>query len=150
MPIQRAAQQPEPGALSGQARGAERAAAERISVSAAVAGVGGSGALRVSQHTEASAGSGTYALVITAAGAVDLDTEALLRNALLDAVAVHRTVCVDLGGITFFGAVGANALVAARNAATLAGRTLLVRGVPGVVRRTLELTELDRVFAIEA
>ncbi|WP_309112642.1 STAS domain-containing protein [Saccharothrix sp.] len=51
-----------------------------------------------------------------------------------------RLVVVDLSEITFFGAAGINALIAAHRAANAAGSRMVAAGSPRCVRRPFDLT----------
>ena len=101
--------------------------------------------LTVSVRPEAGDDRSAGMLVVAAAGEVDLDTVALLRTTLLDAVARHAVVCCDLSEVTFFSAVGVTALVNARDEAARRASRLLVRGPRGVTRRVLHICGLDNV-----
>ncbi len=123
----------------------------RLEVSATVAGFDTATLLSVSRRQEcATSGSDGDLVVIAVAGQVDMATVPLLRMALLDAIDSQPRVCCDLGEVTFFGADGVNVLVTARNLATRTGCRFSIRGVHRTVRRTLEITGLDGVLAIDA
>ncbi|HEX8629987.1 MAG TPA: STAS domain-containing protein [Catenuloplanes sp.] len=108
-----------------------------------MAGPDGTPLLTVSRHVGPPAGGGAAMVVVTAVGQVDLETVELLRLALLDAVDGSRPVCCDLAGVEFFGAAGANALVAAHNLATETGCRFAISGARDTVRRVLRITGLD-------
>lgn len=118
-----------------------------VKLSASVAGPDGTALLTVSRHVGAPAGGGLPMVVVTAIGQVDLETVELLRLALLDAVGGSRPVCCDLSGVEFFGAAGANVLVAARKLATETGCHFAISGARDTVRRVLRITGLDELLA---
>lgn len=122
-------------------------------MTATVAAPDGGALITVTRHIEpavAASGSDRDLVIIAVAGQVDLQTVALLRMALMDATARRPHVCCDLSEVTFFGAAGANALVAAQNQADSHGCRFSVRGVHGIVRRILEITRLDQTLIIES
>ncbi|HLL65117.1 MAG TPA: STAS domain-containing protein [Micromonosporaceae bacterium] len=117
-----------------------------------MAGVDGTALITVTRHIEPAAarsGSDRDLVVVAVAGEVDLETVTLLRTALLDATERRPHVCCDLSQVTFFGAAGVNALVAANHRATAHGSEFFVRGVQGIVRRVLEITRLDQTLRME-
>src|SRR4051794_16533819 len=80
-------------------------------------------------------------------GEVDLATCQTLHTAL-DALVARPAgdVILDCSGVTFFGAVGVDALVQARN--RLAGsRRVIVRNPSAIVRRVLGIVQLTELFA---
>ena len=82
---------------------------------------------------------GDGVVVVRVAGEIDTATELRLRDALLAAVgqrgATH--VVVDLAEVVFIDSTGVGALMAARNAAARAGRSLSVRNANGIVGQVL-------------
>jgi anti-anti-sigma factor len=121
-----------------------------VDVSATVAGFDGVVIGRVSRHREAGP-SGPAAsedlIVVSVDGDLDADTGPLLRIALTEALQAGPRVCCDLSGVAFFGAAGANALLAAHLHATATGRQLTVRGAHGIAQLVLAITRLDGIFA---
>ncbi|MFF0492655.1 STAS domain-containing protein [Nocardia sp. NPDC004068] len=86
------------------------------------------------------------AVVVTAAGEIDLATVAHLRAALDQAVAAPEPVLiVDLTEVEFIGSTGLSALLAAAEAA--APRPLRLLASPRV-RRPLAVTGLDRILSV--
>jgi anti-sigma B factor antagonist len=86
--------------------------------------------------------------VVSVTGDLDADTSPLLHLALTKALDANRWVCCDLSRVDFFGASGANTILAAHQHATGAGRHLTVRGVHGLARLVLAITGLDQVVAV--
>jgi anti-anti-sigma factor len=124
---------------------------ESFDVSATVAGIDGAVIGTVTTHREAGATgrpSSQPPIVISVTGDIDADTSPLLHTALTKALQAHRWVCCDLSRVDFFGAAGANTIVAAHQHATAAGRHLTVRGVHGLTRLVLTITGLDQVVAV--
>lgn len=81
-------------------------------------------------------------------GEIDLATAPTMANAL-DA-AIHLSagdVIVDCSGVTFFGAVGVDALVRAHNQLEGSRRRIIVRNPSSVVRRLLDIAHLAELFA---
>lgn len=90
-----------------------------------------------------------WATRLVVAGEVDLATEPQLRMALLAAVgaaAPPQQVVVDLAQLRFIDAVGIRALINARNAALDAGIGFSAQRAYGIVRRVIEILELDEVL----
>src|SRR4051794_768972 len=80
-------------------------------------------------------------------GEVDLATCHILVAGLNDLVANSGAeVAVDCSSVTFFGAVGVDALVRARNQLP-ASRRLVVRNPSAIVGRVLDILHLTDVFA---
>jgi len=77
--------------------------------------------------------------LVRVAGEIDTATELWLRDALLTAVRQPdaRHVVVDLAEVEFIDSTGVGALIAARNAAVRAGRSLSVRNAHGIVGQVL-------------
>ncbi|HEV7888091.1 MAG TPA: STAS domain-containing protein [Acidimicrobiales bacterium] len=94
--------------------------------------------------------SGPHAVVVVR-GEIDAHTSPLLKERLLALVAegIDRLV-VDLRAVTFIESVGLGTLVAARKRLRQSDKSLcLVLGPEqGVLRRTFEITGLDKVFPI--
>jgi anti-anti-sigma factor len=83
-------------------------------------------------------------------GALDTTTSGQLV-ALVDQLIAdgHRDLVLDLAEVDFMGAAGLRVLVGADDALRAAGGGLVLRNVPRIVRRILEITELDRTIALE-
>jgi anti-anti-sigma factor len=97
------------------------------------------------------------ALVVTAAGELDLLTAPALRTAIRAALDRPGIVVVDLSGVTFLSSAGLDVLVAANDTAAqtdqeAAGgwraRLRLVLGHERPVRRPMQIAGLDRALAI--
>jgi anti-anti-sigma factor len=88
------------------------------------------------------------AVVLDVAGDVDIVTAPQVQAAVEHALAGRPPVLVlDLTGVTFLSSAGLSVLVAARSTAGADTRVRVV-AASGVVRRPLELTGLDVVFAL--
>ena len=77
------------------------------------------------------------------AGDLDLSSAARLKSQLthaLAAVAPGGRLVVDLRAVTFLDCSVLGEVVAVRNAATASGRSLVLTGARGPVRRVLDLT----------
>jgi anti-sigma B factor antagonist len=83
-------------------------------------------------------------------GEVDLATCQALVTAI-DAAIDHSAgdVILECSGITFFGAVGVDALVRAHNDLDGSQRRIIVRNPSSVVRRLLDIAQLTELFADE-
>jgi anti-anti-sigma factor len=86
-------------------------------------------------------------VVLTVTGEVDLATAPDLEEALLrELTSAPARLILDLSGVTFFGSLGLAALIRAGSTADEHGVHLVL--VPGrLVRRTMELTQTDRMFS---
>jgi anti-anti-sigma factor len=87
---------------------------------------------------------------VTAAGELDFTN----AHRLVETVAGieldgHRTVVLDLSGLTFCDARGVSALLEAHNEIRSAGRALRLRGVAGVPRRILRITGAESCLDVE-
>jgi anti-sigma B factor antagonist len=80
------------------------------------------------------------AVVVTPRGEIDLLTVSQLEDALRRATWVRpKTVVVDLTETEFLACCGIGALAVVRTTLAASGRTLVVTGAHGQVRRLLEL-----------
>jgi anti-anti-sigma factor len=121
-----------------------RSARTSAEILAEVAGQGGGTPLTVFRYLESTPTLDDQLAVIVV-GDVDLATAPLLEAALLDATDGHRRVCCDLRYVTFFGAAGVSALVAAHHRAVRTGSRLSVRGAHGNTRRILRFSGGERI-----
>jgi anti-anti-sigma factor len=127
------------------------AAVQPFDVSATLTGFDGTVMGSVTRHRGAGSADpppSARLIVIGVTGDVDADTSPLLHTALTEALDVHHRVCCDLSSVTFFGAAGADTLLAAQRHATAAGRHFTVRGAQGIIRLVLDITRLDRLLAV--
>jgi anti-sigma B factor antagonist len=94
--------------------------------------------------------SGTHA-VVTVHGEIDAHTAPVMRERMLDLVTqgIDRLV-VDLRNVGFIESVGLGTLVAVRKRLRPADKSLCLVLAPdqAVLRRTFEITGLDKVFPI--
>ncbi len=82
---------------------------------------------------------GTLALTLT--GEIDLDSVAVLHQAIREARAPWGThVAIDLSGVTFMDSTGIHALLTCYQRARDHGGSLSVTGAQGVVERVLHLS----------
>jgi anti-anti-sigma factor len=88
--------------------------------------------------------------VVTVTGDLDHDTAPLLEIALATALDHSRRVCLDLCDVAFFGAAGANTVVAAHLHAVRTDGCFRVRNVPENARRVLQITGVDTLVAAHA
>lgn len=93
---------------------------------------------------------GDASQVLRLSGRLDVAAAADLRLELASALqdGAGRLV-VDLSGVTAVDATGLGLLVSAHRRAQRGGRTLVLREVPGPVRRLLLRSRLDRVLVVE-
>ena len=130
-----------PDAPAAPATGTDR----RLDLSATVAGFDGALIATVSRHDEDHPDNGITA-VVEVVGDVDRDSAPLLHSTLVSAIDGNPRVCCDLSAVAFFGASGANTMLAAHWHASAAGRRFTVRGVHGLARRVFDITGLDHVL----
>jgi anti-anti-sigma factor len=87
---------------------------------------------------------GTLRLV----GEIDLATCPVFVKALDSAIdQAAGDVVIDCSGVTFFGAVGVDALVRAHNRLDGSALRIVVRNPSSVVRRLLDIAQLTELFA---
>ncbi len=88
------------------------------------------------------------AVVIKVTGEVDLYTSPKLRTAVLDALKKQATVGVDLSGVGYMDSSGVATLVEGLKSATDAKKDFVVVAPSSSVLKVLQLSRLDKVFAI--
>jgi anti-anti-sigma factor len=93
----------------------------------------------------AGAGPGDTCTIVAVGGDIDRDIARLLQLALSQALDGRTAVCCDLSDVTFFGAAGANTLLAAHRRATELGCAFFLRGVHGITDRVLAIVDPDRL-----
>ena len=86
--------------------------------------------------------------VVCLKGSVDLEHAPDVRKRLLDAVALGRTVLVDLSAASYIDSSGIACLVEALQKARSKGADLGLVSVSKQAMRVLELARLDMVFPI--
>jgi RNA polymerase sigma-B factor len=92
----------------------------------------------------------TRSVHVRVGGEVDRDNAVQLRNRLLDAVrcaARHRSVTLDLGGVSMLDAAGVSALVAVHEAARARSVKVRAVGLQPFVRRVAEITGLGALLS---
>jgi anti-anti-sigma factor len=117
--------------------------------SSAVIGSDGTEVIKVCRYTEP-AGTRTSdqpRVVVGVSGDIDADTAPVLHAALIDAISRHRRVCCDLTGVEFFGAAGANTIVAALRHADRADCAFAVRGVHGLAVQVFQISGLGALLS---
>lgn len=93
----------------------------------------------------------TGGAVVTVAGEVDLLTADQLREALLEEVARHPVVVVDLAAVTFLSSSGLAALTLAYRGAVAAGGELRIVATERVTLRPLQITGMtDQIRVFDA
>jgi anti-anti-sigma factor len=115
-------------------------------VAASVTGPCGTALLTVTQRAEPPEEGDPPALLVIAAGEIDLYTAPLLEAALNDAVYRHTTVRCDLSDVRILSAAGITALISAHQRATETGSELTVHGAHGLTRRVLQVTGVERLL----
>ncbi|MGJ5751569.1 anti-anti-sigma factor [Streptomyces puniciscabiei] len=86
---------------------------------------------------------------VTVAGDLDVVSAPDVRDTLRSALADHRSVVVDCGGLTFCDCTGLSALLAAARTAKASGRDLRLCAVPHPLARLLRLTHAGSAFTID-
>lgn len=120
-------------------------------VSVTVAAPDGTIIATITRHRDATTDDHSPAhdvIVVGIDGDVDLDSSPLLQIALTEALDAHPRVSCDLSRAAFFGATGANTLVAAHLHAKAAGRQFTVRGARSTTRWVLGITGLDQMLTV--
>jgi anti-anti-sigma factor len=89
-------------------------------------------------------------LVVNVSGEVDLSTARQLEDALTQAVAArkHHTLVVDLTHLGFMDSTGLHLLARTHSAMKAAGGQLTVVSPSPVVRKLLEIVNLDRFITV--
>ncbi|MEU8229054.1 STAS domain-containing protein [Actinoplanes sp. NPDC048967] len=83
-------------------------------------------------------------VVVSVQGDLDLDTAPLAQATLIQALEGAERVCLELSGVSFFGAAGVRVVIAAQLRAASLGRQLRLSGVRGITERVLVLTGVYR------
>lgn len=86
--------------------------------------------------------------IVSLKGEVDMQSTPKIRRVLLRCLAEGRHVLVDLAGVTYIDSSGVASLVEAFHNARKNGTRFGLAGVNAAALRALQLTRLDRVFAI--
>jgi anti-anti-sigma factor len=115
-------------------------------LTATVLGRDGCVVFTVSRHLDGNRAASDE-LVVAATGDLDHDTAPLVEVAVATALDQSRRVCLDLRDVAFFGAAGANTVVAAHLHAVRTDGSFTVRNVPGNAWRVLQITGVDTVVA---
>ncbi|MRJ75269.1 anti-sigma factor antagonist [Aeromicrobium sp. SMF47] len=84
--------------------------------------------------------------VLSVAGDIDMQTSADLRAQVDTMDVAHRTLVLDLGGVTFVDSSGLGSLLGVKKQQERAGGRLLLSNVSPPVARIIEITRMDRVF----
>ncbi|MCK8678241.1 STAS domain-containing protein [Streptomyces lichenis] len=87
-------------------------------------------------------------VVITAAGALDYGTSGALLEQAATATSTHRSLALDLSGITFCDSSGLNALLRLNRHTGADGTALTLVAVPDQLRRLLRITGTDTVLTL--
>jgi HptB-dependent secretion and biofilm anti anti-sigma factor len=66
------------------------------------------------------------------------------------AAAPGKKLVIELSGLTFVDSAGLGMLLIARDEATKANRSVVLRGAQGQVQRMFTLTKFDKLFTVEA
>ena len=92
---------------------------------------------------------GDDVVVLVVAGVIDLQTAATFQDGVGRARAGHdhRSLILDLTGVTFVASVGLRILISTREAMSPPARFAIVAASPAI-RRPLELTHLDEVMNV--
>jgi anti-sigma B factor antagonist len=88
--------------------------------------------------------------IVAISGEVDVCTEALLQQALLQIIRKRGArLMLDVSGVSFMDCAGLRALLATRRRAELRGGFLRLIAVSAAVRRIIELTGAQEALAME-
>jgi anti-anti-sigma factor len=87
--------------------------------------------------------------VITVKGDIDAYGGHALREAIVEAFGLEHDVVVDLADVNFVDSAGVGVLVGGHRAAAKAGRAFTIRRPSQRVSVLLEVTGLNRLFAVE-
>jgi anti-sigma B factor antagonist len=87
--------------------------------------------------------------VISVKGDIDAYGGHALRDAITDSIELDHDVIIDLSEVDFVDSAGVGVLVGAHRAAQKAGRRFAIRRPSHRVSVLLEVTGLNRLFAIE-
>lgn len=91
--------------------------------------------------------SGSGGITLAVHGEVDWDAQSVFRHNLISALdASQKGLDLRLDGVTFWDCSALNALLAARQHAAAANKTLTLRTASPIVRRVLELTDTAVLF----
>jgi anti-anti-sigma factor len=88
-------------------------------------------------------------VVLALRGEIDIAVQDALRDAVDEAVAGARRLTIDLGRVTFMGAVGVGEIVRAHQALGQLKEAVTLRSVPASLRKVLAITGLDRLVSIQ-
>ena len=89
--------------------------------------------------------------VVEAAGELDIHTSVVFKDSLVGAIEEGSTrVVVDLTGVTFIDSSALGALVGGTRRSAEVGAELMIVCPAGSVARVIEITGLNRAFAIYA
>jgi anti-sigma B factor antagonist len=88
--------------------------------------------------------------IVSVAGEVDLSWSQTVRKAVLDALAAHTQVAVELSAVEYIDSSGIAALVEGFQQARGKKQLFGLLGVSKPVRSVLQLARLDRVFPMWA
>ncbi|AWB91096.1 STAS domain-containing protein [Aeromicrobium chenweiae] len=84
--------------------------------------------------------------VLSVAGEIDMQTSVELRSQVDTLDVSHRTLVLDLSGVTFVDSSGLGSLLGVKKQQERAGGRLLLARVSPPVARIIEITRMDRVF----
>jgi anti-sigma B factor antagonist len=84
-------------------------------------------------------------------GEIDVDAAGEVRACTAEALATagNGGIVIDLSDCTFMDSSGLNTLVAAVRAADESDRAVRITGAHGIVRRVMQLTDLDSVLPLD-
>ncbi len=89
--------------------------------------------------------------VLRIRGEIDLSNASILRRRIMDEVGRgHHSIAVDLSGLDFLDASGLAVLIAGRRMTEEVSGSLVLISPSPQVRRVLQVSGMDKVFAISA
>jgi anti-anti-sigma factor len=91
------------------------------------------------------------AVVVSVGGELDLATVPVLRDRLASLESASSSpdpLVIDLSSVTFIGSAGLALLVEVHNRCSERGMSLAIVAAGSVVPRAIQVTALDRVFAV--
>lgn len=90
------------------------------------------------------------AVVVSPQGELDLATEPQLREVLVEACREHRSVVIDMNGLSFIDSSGLGLFVIIWKWLKADGCTMVLAAPREVARNVLEITHLDNVIPVHA
>ena len=87
--------------------------------------------------------------VLAVSGVLDLNNASALKGALIDAISLERSVVLDVANVDYIDSTHMGVLVGSYKRLNGLGRKFAVANPDANVRKILEITGLDKFFAVE-